>query len=187
MMCIVLRSCTLDICSAVLLKYVSIKSTHPSQRSSLIPTILFHRSYSKNGERKTYWPKCNRSWQGALMQKVTSWPGNMLWCTTANCGWNSPISSHFPRTRARVRHEYMEQFFHNSKPWSGSACNQKAPSQMSTEWGHFTVNYTKDLNINKLKCLCGPSIEEAKQIEQKPHWRKTYASCSDSTSNDLFL
>lgn len=31
------------------------------------------------------------------------------------------------------------------------ACNQKAPAQMSTEWGHLTANYTKPFNINNLK------------------------------------
>lgn len=31
------------------------------------------------------------------------------------------------------------------------ACNQKAPVQMSAEWGHLAANYTKPFNINNLK------------------------------------
>lgn len=65
------------------------------------------------------------------------------------------------------------------------ACNQKAPTQMSTEWGHLTANYTKLFNINNLKCLHGSSIK-ADETEQNPHWRKTSVSCSDGTSKSLF-
>lgn len=88
MMCTVPRGCTPDICSAVLLNYVSIKTTHPSKTCGLIPITLLDSSYSENGDRKTYWPKCNHFWQGAPMWRVTSKPGNTLWCKTAKRGWN---------------------------------------------------------------------------------------------------